>query len=86
MVNKSGKLASFRKSLKEVDVKLLAEPKATSLTSGSLSFKKNGSVWVGTPKTDYAIKPGAKVTITVTVKTNGKATFWGYSSYDFKYR
>ena len=85
MVNKSGKTASFRKSLKSVSLSLLTEPAIKSMSSSSLSFKAKNGQWVGTPKRDFSIKPGKKVTITVTVKTYGYAQYYAYRAVNFKY-
>jgi len=85
MVNKSGKTASFKKSLKSVSLSLLTEPAIKSMSSSSLSFKAKNGQWVGTPKRDFSIKPGAKVTITVTVKTYGTAQYYAYRAVNFKY-
>ena len=85
MTNKSGKTASFKKSLKYFNIALTTSPNIKSMSSNYLSFKhKNGS-WIGSPKTDCSIKAGGKLTITVTVKTYGACEFFAYRSYNFKY-
>lgn len=85
LTNKSGKTASFKKSLKYFSIALTTSPNIKSMSSSYLSFKhKNGS-WIGTPKTDCSIKSGGKLTITVTVKTYGACEFFAYRSYNFKY-
>ena len=85
MTNKSGKTASFKKSLKYFSIALTTSPNIKSMSSNYLSFKhKNGS-WIGSPKTDCSIKAGGKLTITVTVKTYGACEFFAYRSYNFKY-
>jgi hypothetical protein len=55
------------------------------MSSSSLSFKAKNGQWVGTPKRDFSIKPGKKVTITVTVKTYGYAQYYAYRAVNFKY-
>ena len=85
LVNKSGKTASFKKSLKNVTVALTTSPNIKSMSSSYLSFKHKNGTWVGSPKRDCSIKSGGKLTITVTVKTYGACEYFAYRSYNFKY-
>ena len=85
LINNASKTASLKKSLKSVSVTLVSSNTIKSVSCGYFKFKKKNGAWVGTP-IDYAMRPGSKLTATVTVKTSGKPSFFAYtkSSFNFK--
>lgn len=85
MVNKSGKTASFKKSLKSFNISIVSVPGVKSMSATCLKFKNKGGTWVGTPTKDFSIKPGGKLKITVNCKCGSAAEYYAYNSYNFKY-
>ena len=83
MTNGSGKTASLKKSLSAFSIQLTTSASVKSLSSKYFTFKLKNGYWVGTP-IDASIKPGEKLTITVNVKTSGKAEYFGYTKSNFK--
>ena len=84
LINNASKTASLKKSLKEVSVTLVSSNTIKSVSCSYLKFKKKNGAWVGKP-VDYAMKPGSKITATVTVKTAGKPSFFAYTKSNFKF-
>ena len=84
MTNGSGKTASLKKSLKELELQLMSTASIKKVSSSYFSFKAKNGWWIGTPK-DATIKPGEKLTITIKVTTNGKTKYFGYKKAYFKY-
>ena len=86
MVNGSGKTASLKKSLKEIDITLMSTASVKSVSSSVFSFKSKSSWWVATPKKEVSFKPGGKLTVTVNVNTNGKTKYFGYKKAFFNWK
>ena len=84
LINNASKTASLKKSLKSVSVTLVSSNTIKSVSCGYFKFKKKNGAWVGTP-VDYAMRPGSKLTATVTVKTSGKPSFFAYTKSSFNF-
>ena len=84
LINNASKTASLKKSLNSVGVTLVSSNSIKSVSCSYFKFKHKNGQWVGTP-IDYAMKPGSKLTATVTVKTSGKPSFFAYTKSFFKF-